>query len=69
VQYIFEREQEALYVHITGSRTNGYSIVVREPDGSEEHEQFASSSSAHARWAQLREDYKSDGWSEPSILD
>ena len=69
MQYIFEREQDALYVQITGNHTNGYSIVVREPDGSEEHEQFASSASAHARWVELQEDYKSDGWSGPSILD
>jgi len=40
-------------------------VTVTEPDGQERSEAFATSDEAHARWLQIQDQFKNDGWWGP----
>jgi hypothetical protein len=40
-------------------------VTITEPDGTERTEAFATSDAAHARWLEIQESYRNDGWWGP----
>jgi hypothetical protein len=65
VFYFFQRGPDFVRCEINGDEAGGYSIVITEPDGKERTESFSSSDTAHARFLEIQERLKSQGWWGP----
>jgi hypothetical protein len=65
VFYFFQRDSEFVRFEISGDQKSGYRITVTEPGGAERTETFESSDQAHARWLEIQERFKSEGWWGP----
>jgi hypothetical protein len=65
VFYFFQRGPDFVRCEISGDEASGYRVVITEPDGQERTEMFTNSDSAHARWLEVQEHFKSDGWWGP----
>ena len=63
--YFFQRAGNFVRCEIDGDDHSGYRVTVTEPDGEERDEQFETSEAAHARWLEIQEQYRSDGWWGP----
>ncbi len=63
--YFFQRGHDFLRCEINGDDRSGYQITVTQPDGSERVETFETSDQAHARWLQIQESFKTEGWWGP----
>ena len=63
--YFFQRGPDFVRCEISGDDASGYKVAVTEPDGQERMESFANSDAAHARWLEIQERLKSDGWWGP----
>ena len=63
--YFFQRGTDYVRCEITGDDASGYRITITEPGQQERIETFATSDQAHARWLEIQERYKSEGWWGP----
>lgn len=63
--YFFQRGGTFVRCEIDGDDTNGYRITITEPEGAEYTETHESSEAAHARWLEIQERYRSEGWWGP----
>lgn len=63
--YFFQRDGDFVRCEINGDDESGYRVTITEPGGSERDEIYPSSDAAHARWLELQEQYKSEGWWGP----
>ena len=63
--YFFQRGPEFVRCEISGDEAAGYRVVITDPDGEERTEMFTNSDAAHARWLEVQENFKSDGWWGP----
>ena len=63
--YFFQRGADFVRCEIAGDERSGYRVTITEPDGQERSEAFATSDEAHARWLQIQEQFKNDGWWGP----
>ena len=63
--YFFQRGPDFVRCEISGDEASGYTVVVTEPDGRERIESFTNSDAAHARWLEIQEQLKSEGWWGP----
>ena len=63
--YFFQRGADFVRCEINGDEETGYRITITEPNGAERVETLASSDEAHARWLQIQERFKGDGWWGP----
>ena len=63
--YFFQRGPEFVRCEISGDDDSGYRIIVTEPDGQERTETAATSDAAYARWLEIQESLKSQGWWGP----
>jgi len=65
VFYFFQRGPEFVRCEINGDEASGYRIEVTEPNGKERTETFSSSDAAHARFLEIQELLKNEGWWGP----
>ena len=65
VFYFFQRGNDFVRCEISGDDQSGYRITITEPNGHEKIETYPSSDAAHARWLQIQDRLKSDGWWGP----
>jgi len=65
VFYFFQRGPDFVRCEINGDHKAGYRITIIEPDGAERTETMDSSEAAHARWLEIQEQFKGDGWWGP----
>jgi len=65
VFYFFQRGPEFVRCEISGDEASGYRIIITEPDGQERVETASTSDGAHARWLEIQESLKSQGWWGP----
>jgi hypothetical protein len=65
VFYFFQRGPDFVRCEINGGPGSGYRIVVTQPDGKERTEDFSSSDAAHARFLEIQEQLRSEGWWGP----
>lgn len=65
VFYFFQRGADFVRCEISGDEQSGYRVVLTEPDGTERTEAFTTSEAAHARWLEIQEQLKNDGWWGP----
>jgi hypothetical protein len=65
VFYFFQRGADFVRCEISGDDKSGYSITVTEPNGAERVEKLDTSDAAHARWLEIQEELKGDGWWGP----
>ena len=63
--YFFQRGPDFVRCEINSGPGSGYRIVVTQPDGKERSEDFSSSDAAHARFLEIQEQLKSQGWWGP----
>ena len=63
--YFFQRGAEFVRCEINGDDESGYRVTITEPGGTERTETFATSDAAHARWLEIQESYRNDGWWGP----
>jgi hypothetical protein len=65
VFYFFQRGTDFVRCEINGDDKSGYQITITEPDGKERTELLDSSDAAHARWLEIQERFKGEGWWGP----
>jgi hypothetical protein len=65
VFYFFQRGAEFVRCEINGDDKSGFRVTITEPGGTERSETFATSDAAHARWLEIQESFKNDGWWGP----
>jgi len=65
VFYFFQRGASFVRCEINGDNETGYRITITEPDGQERTETLPTSDAAHARWLEIQEQFRSDGWWGP----
>ena len=63
--YFFKRGPDFVRCEISGDEASGYRIVITEPNGEERVETAATSDAAHAKWLEIQERLRSDGWWGP----
>ena len=63
--YFFQRGADFVRCEISGDDKLGYKITITEPDGNERTELLDSSDAAHARWLEIQERFKGEGWWGP----
>ena len=63
--YFFQRGGDFVRCEITGDDASGYRITVTQPGGADQTERFRTSEEAHARWLEIQEQLKGDGWWGP----
>lgn len=63
--YFFQRGRDFVRCEIDGDDKLGYRITITEPGGQERTETLDSSDQAHARWLEIQDQYKGDGWWGP----
>ena len=63
--YFFQRGPDFVRCEISGDENAGYVVVITEPDGRERAERFPTSDAAHARWLEIQEQFKNEGWWGP----
>lgn len=63
--YFFQRGTDFVRFEISGDDRSGYTITITEPGGAERTETFSTSDAAHARWLEVQERFKSEGWWGP----
>ena len=63
--YFFKRGPDFVRCEISGDEASGYRIVITEPNGEERVERAATSDAAHAKWLEIQERLRSDGWWGP----
>lgn len=61
----FQRGPDFVRCEISGDQTSGYRVIVTEPDGTERLETFTTSDAAHARFLEIQEQLKNEGWWGP----
>ena len=65
VFYFFKRGPDFVRCEISGDQASGYRVIVTQPDGTERLETFTTSDAAHARFLEIEEQLKSEGWWGP----
>jgi hypothetical protein len=65
VFYFFQRGTDFVRCEIDGDEKSGYRITITEPEGQERTELLPSSDAAHARWLEIQEGFRNDGWWGP----
>ena len=65
VFYFFQRGPDFVRCEISGDQKTGYRVIVTQPDGTERLESFTTSDAAHARWLEIQEELKNEGWWGP----
>jgi hypothetical protein len=65
VFYFFQRGADFVRCEISGDDETGYRITISEPGAPERTETFAAGEEAHARWLQIQEQLRGDGWWGP----
>lgn len=63
--YFFQRGKEFVRCEINGDEKMGYRITITEPGGHETTEELPTSDAAHARWLQIQERFRGEGWWGP----
>jgi hypothetical protein len=65
VFYFFQRGPDFVRCEINGDNESGYTITITEPEGHEHTEKLPTSEAAHARWLEIQDSFKGDGWWGP----
>jgi hypothetical protein len=65
VFYFFQRGTDFVRCEISGDDQSGYRITITEPNGAERTETFETGDAAHARWLEIQEQFKGNGWWGP----
>ena len=63
--YFFQRGTDFVRCEIGGDDASGYRITITEPGGDERTETLPTSEAAHARWLEIQERFRSEGWWGP----
>ncbi|MGH9370922.1 MAG: hypothetical protein ACRD15_05270 [Vicinamibacterales bacterium] len=63
--YFFQRDADFVRCEISRDDKSGYWITITEPEGTERPETFDTSEAVHARWLEIQDGFKSDGWWGP----
>ena len=65
--YFFRREADTVTCEMRPSASgSGYDIVIMEPGKPVAIESFATSAEVHARWKEVQERFKTEGWWGPT---
>jgi hypothetical protein len=70
VFYFYKRGPETVQCEVRSAVDGpGYEIVIRETDGTERLERFATSEQVHSRWLEINNRFEREGWWGPATQD
>ncbi len=63
--YFFQKGLDYLRCEIQGRKDGSFELVITERDAPERVEQYPTSQQAERRWAELQDQFRTDGWAGP----